>query len=327
MESMGQRVRFTNEPRLSTYAVDEPKNERRRNLVAPVGEFVGAHPAFAGREVDVTFAATGVSSLVATIEGGEEKLVLKIPLGDNPVEGEAQFLGAWEGAGVAVPHVVETGEIGGRGYLLMRHVDAPLLVKRGVDSLVADGSFREMGRTLRQMHEPEAAGYGRLRGGAPQQSSFREWVAEDIRERLEHVRATGLFDPVAHGRLDDAIEVLAAHCDAHPRVSFCHNDLSPANVFDTQPMTVFDPDPIVGHGLIDLGRAMVISVSLESTGAAVDELAAGYYAAGEGVDARTHYASLLFNAFRKFSYWSKTGQELRINRVLGYLAARRVPIG
>jgi aminoglycoside phosphotransferase (APT) family kinase protein len=321
-------VRFLNEPKLSTYDVDSENNQRRLALVGPVGRFVQSHPLFVGREVCVSFATTGVSSLVAILQAGDEKAVLKIPLGGNPPESEARFLRAWADAGVAVPHVLETGTLAERPYLLMRHIDAPLLVKRGADSLVGDGSFREMGRTLRQMHTPAASGYGRVRDGAPEHSSFREWVAaSDFRRKVEKIRVEGLLDSSAHGRIEDAVELLAARCESDPRVSYCHNDLSPANIFDTQPMTVFDPDPIIGHGFIDLGRAMIISVSLEPTGEAVDELAAGYYGPGEGVDAHTHHASLLFNAYRKFSYWSMTGQELRMQRVRSYLAAAKSALG
>ena len=174
---MAPKITFHNQPKLSEHEADKTFNERRVVLAGQVKEFIAAHSRFEGADVSITFAEKGISSLIAIIETPHEKLVLKIPLSLAYSEGEALFLKTWEEAGVKVPHVIEDGMLGGHSYALMEYIDAPLVMDAYTpEELSVKGIYREMGRTLRHMHTPEAHGYGRVMDGKPKFAHFSEWL-------------------------------------------------------------------------------------------------------------------------------------------------------
>src|SRR5436853_371717 len=111
-------VTFKNQPYLTKHEVDREANKLRVELVPQIESFLSNDELFSGKKVDVEFSHQGVASLVCFIEAEEGKFVLKIPLNPTSVEGEGEFLKAWEAAGVPVPHVFKEGKLAQSSYTL-----------------------------------------------------------------------------------------------------------------------------------------------------------------------------------------------------------------
>lgn len=313
------KVLFTNAPLLSKHEIDASHNEKRLSLAREIGPFVAAHPLFKDREVNVTFSHDGVSSLVSILETPEEKAVLKIPLANSKQEGEGMFLNQWESAGVSVPHVVEEGLIADSPYLLMKHIDAPTLrQKNGYKEMVENEVFIKMGQTLRLMHTPEAKGFGRIKNGEAQYESFDQWLdSDDIQKRMVYAREHNLLGD-KYGSIEKALEVLRDYVHGDNKSRYCHNDFSPYNIFATDPITVFDPDPVLNHAYIDLGRSISIAAGHGGIDAAADQLITGYFN-GEPFDEQALQASVLLSSYIKFKYWHKTKKASNMKNLEEYL--------
>ncbi len=307
---------FTNAPKLSEHEADTHFNERRLTLAAHLGDFIVSHSRFQNKEVSVTFAHKGISSLISIIETSDEKLVLKIPLSQSHAGGEAQFLKVWEGAGVKVPRVIEEGTFEEHSYTMMEFIDAPVLTDAySVEEREEKGIFLEMGRTLRRMHGPEAEGYGRVVEGKPEFANFNDWLySEDMEKRVAYVKEQGLLTE-AHGSIAQAFETLEAHVKADPKSSYCHDDFGGANIFATAPITVFDPNPRFNNGYLDIGRSVLIH---QANGVSPTQLIEGYFEDGL-YDKETLYAAILLNTYTKFPYWHKVKRTEQIQRMQVYL--------
>ncbi|HET9641620.1 MAG TPA: aminoglycoside phosphotransferase family protein [Candidatus Paceibacterota bacterium] len=313
--SMSSRISFQNEPKLSEHEVDKTFNEKRVALAGQLESFLVSHSRFQDKEVSVTFAHKGVSSLIAIIETLDEKLVLKIPLSRTYVAGEAQFLRVWEQAGVKVPHVIEDGVLDDHPFVLMEYIDAPTLTNAYTqEEMTAKGIYTEMGRTLRLMHTPEAEGYGRVVGGKAEFTKFSDWLySPDIEERIAYVKEHNLLDE-EQTSIQKAFEILQEHISENPKSSYCHDDFGAANIFATTPITVFDPNPRFHNGYLDLGRSMV---SRLSHGVSPAPLIEGYFE-GAPYNQRALHAAVMLNTYMKFPYWHKVKRTEQIQRMQEY---------
>lgn len=312
-----EKIIFTNEPKLSEHEVQSKFNERRISLVPLVRDFISTHDRFKNKEVNVTFAYKGVSSLISIIEVDGEKVVLKIPLSVGYSRGEAQFLKAWEQAGVKVPHVIEEGMLGEHSYALMEYVDAPILGETYDDTeRIEKGIYFEMGNTLRLMHEPKAEGYGRVVDGKGEYAEFKELLlGEDIQKKVAYVEEHKLLGD-EHGSLSLAFEILIEHVKRENKSSYCHDDFGTSNIFATHPITVFDPNPRFNNRYLDLGRTILLGIAHD--GIFPEQLVEGYFQ-GEPCDKRVLHAAILFNSCMKFYYWNKVKKYKGIKKVQEYL--------
>src|SRR3989338_1678578 len=262
LQKSSSKIVILNEPKLSEHEVDQKFNTRRINLIPHVKDFISTHERFENKEIKVTFAEKGVSSLISMIENTNEKLILKIHLSLSHSLGEAQFLKIWEKAGVKVPHVFEDGVINGHAYTLMEYIDAKILkdvYRKG--EMIRKEMYVELGKILRVMHEPEAQGYGRIIDGKAQFATFEEWLqGEDVQKQVKYVQENKLLGD-EHGSLSLAFEILKEHVSKENKSSYCHDDFGTANIFATNPLTVFDPNPRFNNGYIDLGRSMIIAIA------------------------------------------------------------------
>ncbi len=310
------RITFTNEPKLSEHAADTSFNERRIALAAQVENYVLKNDRFKDKDVTVTYAHKGVSSLISIIETESEKAVLKIPLSTDYAEGEAQFLRVWEQAGVSVPHIHEEGTIDGHTYILMEFINAPILMDTYTkEEWVSQGISAEMGRTLRRMHVPKAEGFGRVIDGKAEFTHFQEWLlGSDIEERIDHVKERELLTE-EHGSIDTARTILLAHVGERTTSSYCHDDFGTGNIFATDPLTVFDPNPRFNDPFIDLGRSVLISIS---RGLSPMQFIKGYFEGG-AYDERVLHSTILLTTYMKFPYWNKTNKQDQMHRVKEYL--------
>ena len=319
MEGMqgNQNIIFKNEPKLSEHDVDKKFNERRMNLVSYVRDFISNHELFKDKEVSVTFAQKGISSLVCILETSDEKLVLKIHLSVSHSLGEGKFLRAWEQVGVKVPHVIEDGMLNGHAYTLMEYVDAPILGEvYSNEELLKNGTYFEMGQTLSVMHSPKAEGYGCVVDGEAEFSEFKDWImSEDMQKRYRYVEENALLGE-EHGSLAVAIEILVEHTDSEKKSSYCHDDFGTLNIFATHPITVFDPNPKFNNRYIDLGRTLYNYIV--NKGVFPQQLVDGYFG-NKPHDEKVLHASILISSYFKFPYAHKTKKLKSMQTIQGYL--------
>lgn len=307
---------FQNEPLLSKHEVDKKFNERRINLIPYVKDFISNHDLFKNKEVNITFAQKGVSSLVCIIEKPNEKLILKIHLSISHSLGEGQFLRVWEQAGVKVPHVIEDGMLNGHAYTLMKYIDAPILSEvYSNEELIDKEIYFEMGQTLSLMHEPKAEGYGRVVDGKAEFSEFKDWItSEDMEKRYQYVNENMLLGE-EHGSLIKAIEILIEHTNREKNSSYCHDDFGASNIFATNPITVFDPNPRFNNRYIDLGRTLYNHIA---KGAFPKQLVDGYFR-NKPYNEKVLHASILISSYFKFPYAHKTKRLEIIQNIQEYL--------
>ncbi|HTE48286.1 MAG TPA: aminoglycoside phosphotransferase family protein [Candidatus Paceibacterota bacterium] len=314
------KITFLNEPKLSEHEVDQKFNARRINLIPHVKDFISNHPKFKNKEVKVTFAEKGVSSLISIMEVSGEKTILKINLSLSHALGEAKFLKVWEEAGVKVPHVIEEGMISEHAYTLMEYVDAKILndvYTKG--EMIRKEIYIELGKILRVMHEPEAQGYGRIVDGKVQYAAFEEWLqGEDVQKQIRYVQENKLLGD-EHGSISFALEVLKEHANKENKSSYCHDDFGAANIFATNPLTVFDPNPRFNNGYIDLGRSMIIAIANNGGKVEIGEQFIKGYFDGKPFNRRALQAAMMLNIYMKFPYQHKTKSFNRIKNLQEYL--------
>lgn len=313
------KILFKNTPTLSQHEKDHEFNEKRLLLVPIIEKYLTENERFRDKEISVNFSENGVSSLVAILETPEEKLVLKIPLTHTPSEGESHFLQTWEKYGVVVPHIIEEGDLEGHPYTLMQHIDAPTLATSHTYSeLIAEKKFVSIGQTLRMMHIPQTEGYGRVYNGQAEHTTFEEWLqGTQIQEKINYTKEHKLLAEQEEF-LPHAYTLLTNHTLTEKHSRLCHNDFAAYNIFDTEPLTVFDPDPRLNNNYIDLGRSIVIAIAHSGLPETSEQLIEGYFGT-DTPNMEILRASILLNGCIKFPQWHATGKLKNIQRVLDYL--------
>ncbi len=310
---------FLNTPKLSLNKADDAENERRISLVHHQETFLKKHPLFQGAgKVSVSFFDTGMASLVSVLDAAGEKHVLKIPLIRNWTDGEAEFLRVWEEAGVSVPHVEETGVIDSHPYILMNYIDAPRLRDRFTPpELIQKEVHKEVGETLRKMHEPHGKGYGSVVNGKAEYTTLSEWLlngrtGSQLRYAREH-------NALSHTDLEKSIEILTNLTKGEEHSSYCHDDLGVGNIFATNPITIFDPIPRFNTRYIDIGRCMVKLIEGRHPAIAWEQLLQGYFKE-EGYNAQLLHAGVIISYCTRFRHWHKNNNEHGMTAMEKYLA-------
>lgn len=324
MESFEKKrgvVTFLNQPERLKHAADTERSEERQVIAEAIPAFIAGHEHLRNQHVRVSFAERGVSSLVALLQTPTEKLVLKTSLISS--KGEGEFLRAWEQVGVKVPHVFEVGTLADHDYLLMEHIDARTLEESySSKERLTNGSYVEMGKTLRMMHEAKGEGYGIVEDGKAKFTAFSDWLCSPKRrEAALYLRERGYFDDSVHGSLEEAERTLIEYVEGDSRSVYCHFDFGSHNVFATKPLTVFDPNPMLNHPYIDLGHSMVLAAADEGQEAA-RQFAKGYDN-GAALPEEVVRASVLINSYTKFKRWDKVGRVKNIQKVQAYLAEKK----
>jgi fructosamine-3-kinase len=306
---------------MSLHSVDSKHNEIKLILVPLVIDFVSNHNLFNDKEVNITFAHKGVSSLVSIIETPENKYVLKIPLKENTESYEVLFLNTWRSIGVSTPKVYEEGKIHNFSYVLMEFINAQNLTETyKLKNLVPLRIFVEMGKTLRLMHNSIATGYGQLKNGIPEFTTFDDWINKDEKNvrSINEIKELNLLNDKEHGSILRAKEILIEYVKNDPRSTYCHLDFAPENIFATNPITPFDPNPAFNHPYIDLAVSIVIATSRCGPSDAANQIIEGYFA-GEEYNKQVLHAAILRVTYSKFVYWSKTDQPKRLAWLQEYL--------
>ncbi len=317
-------VILRNEPKLSEHEVDRDLNEMRTSFVPHIQDFIANHDHFKDEEeVGIEFAHKGVGSVIAIIDTTTNRYVLKIPRSKRFSAGEGQFLKVWEEAGVTVPRVIDTGELNGSPYTLMQFIDAPTLDTRySYEELIANGTFTEMGKVLRLMHSKPVSGYGFVTDGKPEFETVEEWLAgSDMKNRFDYVEKLQILKGI-EGELTKALDVITEHSRTSSS-TYCHDDFGQSNIFATDPITVFDPNPRFNSGYYDLGKIKFINVALNGSKTALDQLLNGYFS-NETCNDRVLNAYTLLSFVYKCPYWKKTGREMELERVKKYFRQNQI---
>ena len=323
------RISVTNAPREWGIPAQAEKDKQRQEVASKVVDYIAGNERFMDQDIRVTFAEKGASSLVSIIETPKEKVVLKITLDKR--QGEREFLEVWKREGVAVPDILEGGLIDNEyPFTLMEFIDAKTLdANHTYDELVQGEAYVELGKTLRIMHRPIAEGYGAFVDGHGEFGTFTDYLQESkyVKDRTAYVEENHVLDDT-HGSLAIAKDVLTAHVGMNPQSSYCHGDFDACNIFDTKPLTVFDPGMFINNGYLDLGLAIAIALTQRNDAAAAEQLIEGYFGDGQ-YDAAALHAAILFNSYFKLAgaHERRVGDEARrdqqIERVRKYLIQKR----
>jgi Phosphotransferase enzyme family len=311
-------VVFRNEPKMSEHDVDQLFNEMKKEFVPYITQFVTEHDLFQHEdEVGITFAHKGISSIITIIDTPTHKWVLKIPRSKELSAGEGQFFAVWEQAGVSVPHILESDELHGLPYTLMDFVDAPTVDSAySQEELLNKEMFVEMGRILRMMHSVPADGYGSVVDGKPEFATVEEWLAgEDMRMRFNYINKHNLLAGI-EDMLERSLEVITRHAKTS-HSTYCHADFGTANMFATNPITIFDSNPKFNSGYYDLGRIKFGQIATNNYPAVYRQMLSGYFEHDECDD--EILMAYTFLAFcMKAWYWHQTGKVDKLERVKQY---------
>lgn len=323
------RVEFFNQPQ-----------ERSADLAQAVAGFIIDDAQFNGEKVQVEFPQTGGASFVSILTTGKEKkerMVFKVTSKSEYSTGESFAFQAWEAAGAKVPHIYKTGtldvmqdgELKSLPFVIMSFIDGkPLKESKSRDERLNARSYWHMGRLLRRMHRSKGKGNGLINEeGTGQFKSFNEWLTSEKMQRdTARVVEKGYIDADTIMR---ASEVLAAYAAEHPESTFCHMDFASHNIFDTEPLTVFDPGAELNISYIDIGKALVCN--MEDGEEAMAQLIEGYEAeddsagiAPEKLDPKVLHAAFIMSGLRKLVFFDKnpTREDVpgRLAAMLKYLA-------
>jgi hypothetical protein len=317
-------VVFKNQPKLSEYEIQKDFNERRLALIPHIKDFISEHNLFKDSDVSITFLEKGMGSLVTIIECLEKKLILKIPLSKNFSGNEGLFLKVWQQSGIRVPQVIEEGILGGHNYILMEYIDYPLLAEKySYEEFIEKDIYIKMGRTLRLMHGPEAKGYGRVSDDQAEFLEFSEWLKNsEIQNSIKYIQENNLLGE-EYGSIESAFKILTDHIQGAGKSSYCHNDFGGSNIFATDPITVFDPNPSFNNGYIDLGRSLFNHIVSRGLILAPEFLIKGYF--GEEIyNKKALQASVLLSGIIKIPSMHKKNNLNGIKNIQEYLLKNKI---
>ena len=90
-------------------------------------------------------------------------------------------------------------------------------------------------------------------------------------------------------------------------ITYCHSDFGPANMFATNPITVFDSNPKFNSGYYDLGRIKFGQIAAKNTPEVFEQILSGYFE-DEVCDDEVLTAYTLLAFCMKAWYWHQTGK-------------------
>lgn len=320
------RVEFLNQPQ-----------ERSADLAQSVAGFVADDPRFNGETVRIEFPQKGGASFVSILETSKGKMVFKVTSKAEYSTGESEAFKAWEAAGAKAPRVYETGTLEvvqddvptTLPFVIMSFIEGkPLDESKTREERLEAGSYVQMGLLLRKMHRSKGEGYGLIReDGTGQFASFDQWLTSDkMQGDAARVIEKGYIDADTITR---ARQVLAAYAAEHPESTFCHMDFASHNIFDTEPLTVFDPGAELNISYIDIGKALVCNI--QDGEEAMTQLIEGYESeddsAGippEKLDRKVLHAAFIMAGLRKLVFFDNnpTREDVpdRLAAMMKYLA-------
>jgi Ser/Thr protein kinase RdoA (MazF antagonist) len=203
----------------------------------------------------------------------------------------------------------------------MDYIDArPLNATMTGEEVLNGHHFERMGQTLARLHAVTSRGYGRPRGEQGEYQHFHDWLRNNAERHIAYVRQNNLLNENDYGSVGFACGTLVEFVQRNDSSVYCHNDFSVANVLDTIPLTVFDPDPIINHPYLDLARSIILiaNAKIQIVDAA-DQLLHGYVSVAGPIDVAILRASLILQVYLKIPFWNETRQYAKVALVQAYL--------
>lgn len=319
-------VTFLNQPKLSGLVTYEDQDERRVNLIPKIESWLSCYPLFKDKQVSVEFFQTGETGLVSILRTSEKQFVLKVLLRPDGPQGEPEFLNACVSVGVSVPHVYEFGMLDGYPYMLMSFINAKSLDHSPESELLERNIFKKMGEVLRKMHQAKANGFGRAKeDGIGEYETFSSWILKSpqIINHLSYTQKHNLLPEEIFGSIEDAKNILIEQVGTNTETVYCHWDFSPANVLDTDPLTVFDPVTTYNHPYLDIARSIVQTIGLGFVSPEVSKQFLNGYFSDVELDKRFLYSAVLFISHTKMPYWHKRNETKILENLKSYLMANK----
>ncbi len=112
-----------------------------------------------------------------------------------------------------------------------------------------------------------------------------------------------------------------AYAESQKQSSYCHDDFGTSNIFATDPITVFDPNPRFNNGYMDLGRSILMIAGSEQPGPKIEQLIEGYFGQ-EPYSAKALQSAILINAAMKLPYSHKKGRTELTSNIQKFLSER-----
>ena len=183
-----------------------------------------------------------------------------------------------------------------------------------------------MGQSLRLMHSTEAIGYGKVINNEEAEFlEFKDWIAgEDMQKRFRYVKENFLLGE-EHGSLPLAIKILDDFTK-NKKSSYCHDDFNTGNIFATDPITIFDPNPRFNNGYYDLSGAILSTIWIGEVDEARNQILSGYFG-DESYDRKALHAFLLLRSYYKFPYGNKTKKISQMKNVSEFLLKNKYLLG
>lgn len=316
-------VTFLNQPKLSGRATNQDQDDRRLALIPKIERWIVGCELFQNKKVFVSFFQAGASGLTSLLNVEDKKFVLKVLLRPDGPQGEPQFLKAWEGVGVAVPHVYEFGRLEEHPYILMSYVDAQSLEYFSETELLEKDIFNKIGETLQQIHQTKAKGFGRMKeDGIGEYESFTSWLLEfpQTINQLSYMQEHNLLPEETFGSVDEAKKILLEYIGENADTTYCHWDFAPGNILNTDPLTAFDPVPTYNHPYLDIARSIVQTIGAGFTHPEVSKQFLKGYFADTPLDQKFLQAAVLFISHTKMPHWHRTDETEILENLKVYLA-------
>ena len=180
-----------------------------------------------------------------------------------------------------------------------------------------------MGQNLKLMHSIPGTGYGNVKDNSiGEYDKFEDWVFKNpqTNNQFNYIDKYNLLPEEKYGSRNEALEIIFSFIIHSPQSVYCHGDYSPENIFNTEPMTVFDPVPIFNTPYFDISKSIVQILAHYPSQEAINQLIQGYFSDNnQAVDSKVLKAFVLFIAYTKFSYWHKTNRIQPMENVKNYL--------
>ncbi|MEI6396530.1 MAG: hypothetical protein WCO48_00410 [Candidatus Taylorbacteria bacterium] len=121
--------------------------------------------------------------------------------------------------------------------------------------------------------------------------------------------------------MENALSILNSYVSTQKSTSYCHDDFNISNIFATEPVTVFDPNPKFNVGYFDLARSMLLGITKDES-KENEQWLVGYFG-GKPYDESVLHSALLLNCYIKSYDWHRKKKADFIEGVRTYLSKRK----
>lgn len=296
-------------------------------------EFRKAAPAYLQKAFDLgTFPdnrPTGIKvldsggSVIFKIETKNGSYVVKMSREKNLAEREEAFYQQWEQSGVSVPEVYGgqcADDIIPVSIMSMNYINAKTLICRmSSQEIVKNSVAREMGRTLAIMHNSKGQGFGKPRVKNPlvgTYNSFTEYMDKCLFKReIVWLISSGIIENKDVKLARKAVDIVEKDFKNGTKPTLNHNDFTRSNIFSTNPITIFDPQPSISHPYLCLAHPLLESMIHKIPKAKErEEILAGYKEFVD-VDKRVLAAATVIRAMIRFRNLHRNKQHIKADKL------------